>query len=685
MVDVFVSHAGRDRPWAEWVAWQLDHAGLSVELDFWDWKAGEIFVARMSEALRACKTMVALFSEEYFEPTRWTAQEWAAALVLAKQDPTRFVPVRIEDVAVPEILGPILAPALFGLSASDARAELLRAIQGPRRPDQEPPFPGLTVRDADVHTDNGPRLPGVLPEVWGEVPTRNVAFTGRDTMLVMLRKGLLSSGRSVVHALHGMGGVGKTQLATEYAWRFANEYDAVWWIEAEQADLIGEQLTRFAIEWGTAQPGTQIGPAVKALFARLRRRGKWLVVLDNAASPEAVRAWVPAGPGHVIVTSRNPHWSEIATRMEVDVFARGESVALLRAQAPTLTETDADQLAEALGDLPLAVAQAAGLIAETGMPAGEYRQVLGESTTEVMNEGKPGSYPVPLAAAVRVSLERLTIEDHAAGQLLTVCAFLAPEPIPTRLFTTAPTGVLPEPLATVASSTLAFRRCLGRMGRYGLARITEDRLQLHRLTQAIVRDTLPPVLRADQTTRAESVLTAVDLGNPEDPVSWPGWAELLPHLRVVDLANTDNPELRTHACQAIWYLLRRGDIHTGHQLAHHLLQVWTARLGPNDGHTLWVANSLAEAWRGFARYEQARDLDEDTLQRRRRVLGPDHPHTLASAGNLALDLDGLGQVEAARTMDEDTLQRRRRVLGPDHPDTLNSATNLAIDLMGEQE
>jgi len=136
-------------------------------------------------------------------------------------------------------------------------------------------------------------------------------------------------------------------------WRFANDYDAVWWVEAEQADLIGEQFARFAVEWGVAQPGTQFGPAVKALFARLRGQGRWLVVLDNAASREAVRPWAPTGPGHVIVTSRDPHWPEIAARVEVDVFARNESVALLRAQVSTLTETDAERLAEVVGDLPL--------------------------------------------------------------------------------------------------------------------------------------------------------------------------------------------------------------------------------------------------------------------------------------------------------------------------------------------
>lgn len=362
------------------------------------------------------------------------------------------------------------------------------------------------------------------------------------------------------------------------------------------------------------------------------------------------------------------------------MFARSESVALIRAQVPTLTETDADQVAEAVGDLPLAVAQAAGLMAETGMPASEYLQLLGESAAEVLSEGKPGSYPVPLAAAVRISMERLTREDQAAGQLLRVGAFLAPEPIPTRLFTTAPTGALPEPLATVVTSTLAFRRCLGRIGRYALARITPEQLQLHRLTQAIVRDTQPPQQRTDNTTTVEALLAGMNPGDPKDPVSWPGWAQLLPHLRAVDLAGTDNHALRDRGGRAIWYLLGCGDASTAHQLAQQLHQAWTSHLGPDDPHTLQVANLLAIAWQNMGHYQQACDLGQDVFDRSRRILGPDHATTLTVAGNLASYLCDLGQHEAARTLHEDTLNRCRQVLGPDHPTTLNSADSLALDL-----
>ena len=279
---VFVSHAGRDRAWAEWVAWQLEHAGwdITVELDCWDWQAGDNFVAKMNTALDTCDRMLAVFSTAYFEPARWTADEWTAAFRMAKDKPGFLVPVRIDDTPAPALLGPLISPALHGRSREQARSELLGTIRPPGRPQVEPPLPGLAGEDPGA----GPRLPGALPPVWGPVPGPNEAFTGRDGMLVRLREGLQGSGRSVVHALQGAGGVGKTQLAAEYARRFAGDYDAMWWVNAEQADRIGEQYAAFAVAWGLVDPATPVGPAVEALRGCCRGRGRWLVVLDNATS-----------------------------------------------------------------------------------------------------------------------------------------------------------------------------------------------------------------------------------------------------------------------------------------------------------------------------------------------------------------------------------------------------------------
>ena len=261
-----------------------------------------------------------------------------------------------------------------------------------------------------------------------------------------------------------------------------------------------------------------------------------------------------------------------------------------------------------------------------------------------------------------------------------MCAFLAPEPVPAGLFTSSP-GVLPGELGVRAGDPLAWRRTLARLAGGSLARVDGRGLVMHRLTQAILRDRLTGEQAAATRACAEAVLAAADPGDAGNPVTWPRWAQLMPHLLAAGPAATGNSALRWMACDACWYLLARGDARAARDLAADLRRHWRGRLGDDHEHTLAAAVYLAWALRDMGRYAEARDLDQDTLDRRRRVLGEDHPSTLASANNLAIDLMYLGEYQAARDLDQDTLDRRRRVLGEDHPDTLASASNLAIDLM----
>ena len=163
--DFFVSHAGADRAWAEWVAWQLTEAGYTVELDVWDWAAGQNFMTLMSDALDRCDRVVALFSAAYFDQSRYTHEEWtAAALHMPGSGDNRLVPVRVEEVSaedVPAVLRPLGYRDLFGVDEEQARQILLEAVAGPRRPDHEPVFPGhATPRDVSRLGAFGPRLPG---------------------------------------------------------------------------------------------------------------------------------------------------------------------------------------------------------------------------------------------------------------------------------------------------------------------------------------------------------------------------------------------------------------------------------------------------------------------------------------------------------------------------------------------
>ncbi len=680
--DFFVSHAGADRAWAEWVAWQLIDAGYTVELDVWDWGAGRNVMLAMSDALARCDRVVALFSAAYFDRSRYTTEEWTAALLHRPGGQGgRLVPIRVEEVPpaeMPDVLQSLLFCDLFGADADEARRILLAAVRGPERPGGEPVFPGRgTPGGLRKLGGSGPRLPGSLPRVWN-IPARNPGFTGRDEILVAVRERLLTGDAAVVQAFQGMGGVGKTQLAAEYAHRFAGAYDLAWWVNCEQAGLIGDQFAALGTALGCLQPGAATEVVRAAVLGELRERGRWLLVFDNAEKPADIAGWLPGG-GHTLISSRERKWAEIAAPIEVDVLARPESVAILQGRTTGLGAADADRLAGQLGDLPLAVAQAAGFMAETGMAAAEYLGLLRTQAGRLLAEGAPGSYPRSLAAATQLIADRLDRDDPAAAQLASVCAFLAPEPIPEDLFTSAP-GELPGDLAARAADPLAWRQTLAHLTRQSLARVDQRGLVMHRLTQAILRDRLTPAQAAGARDRSEAILAASHPRDPDNPVTWPRWAVLMPHLLAADLAAAGNHDLRWMACNACYYLVARGDTRTGLDLARHLRQHWRDRLGSDNHHVLTTADYVALALRAMGHYAEARDLDQDTLDRRHRALGENDPRTLATAIYLAGDLRALGEVQAARDLDQDTLDRRRRALGENDPRTLATANNLAIDL-----
>ncbi len=689
--DFFVSYTGADRVWAEWIAWVLEEAGYQVLIQAWDFMPGSNWVTRMQDGVTRAARTIAVLSDDYARSV-YGAAEWQAAWAADPDGQTRkLLVVRVADCAPPALLNQIVAVDAVGLDETGARTELLRAaaraVAGGRgKPLSAPPFPSAgRAIPAPVPFPRG------LPAVWSLPWPRNPLFTGRDGELAALRSRLAGGDGSAVvlpQALHGLGGVGKTQLAVEYAYRYATDYDLVWWVPGESDVLAVAALVDLAVRVGVPAADTA-EDQIRGLVEVLRRGEpfrRWLLVVDNAGAPSTLFGVlaVAGGGGQVLVTSRDPTWAGWAQAVEVDVLPRADAVRLLHRGCPRLTDAEAGRLAAAVGDLPLVLAQAGGWLATTGMPAESYERLLADRTGELLARGQPAGYPLPVAAAWTVAVDRL--DDPGAVGLLRLLAHLGPEPVPLTLFTPAdgPAG-LSELLGAVAGDPLVFADRVARVCRLGLVRATVDGLVMHRLVQAVLRDHTPAEERARFRTAVHGLLTAADPGDPEDPGCWPHYAVLYPHVLAAGMLENTDAAGRGLVLRLGRALRSSGDSRTAARLSGQVYQRWATDLGEDHPDTLGAAANLAASLWSMGAYPAARQMDEDVLTRYRRILGEDHPNTLRAAANLAGSLWSMGEYPAARQMREDVLTRRRRILGEDHPATLGAAANLAASLwsMGE--
>ncbi len=486
--DFFISYTQADRSWAEWMAWALEEDGHKVLIQAWDFVPGSNWIQGMRAGVSKAERTIAVLSPDYLESEYGTA-EWEAAWAADPLGAQRkLLTVRVKECNRPDFLAAVVSVDLFGISEANARARLRTMVSsaktGRTKPTEPPDFPGY-----ERAMPREPQFPGALPRVW-KVPARNPNFTGRGDDLAALAAAL-ASGTVTVRAVRGMGGVGKTQLAAEFAYAHAVDYDLVYWISAEEPASIPDQFTALAAQLGLNPVSDPEGLQAQ-VHDRLRSVPGWLLIFDNADGVDDLRPWLPGGllppgiPGHVIVTTRRGGFAALGEVMDLDVIGLADALVLLRTRAPGLGDDAGKELAEELGRLPLALEQAGAYLDRSAIPAQDYLRLLRQRAADLYARGQVSGRTDTIATLWDISLERIADENPAAVQLLDLCAYLAPERIPLDLFTLHP-GLLPEPLAAAAADELAFNEAIGILVDYSLIKRTAAGLQIHRLIQGAIR------------------------------------------------------------------------------------------------------------------------------------------------------------------------------------------------------
>ncbi|MFC1415308.1 FxSxx-COOH system tetratricopeptide repeat protein [Streptacidiphilus cavernicola] len=672
--DIFLSYAPEDRMWADWIAALLTGAGLRVLPH----EVGAEPRAEAEQGMDAAARTLVVLSPSYVRSPQAAAVWGSVTDADPSGDRRELIPVRVGEVRLSAPFNNRNAVDLVRLDEAQAATSLLRAL---RRDGQE---------FTQTLSPDGPRFPGTRPDIWN-VRLRNPAFTGRSVILENLRDQLRGGSPAVVlptpTTLYGLGGVGKTQVALEYAHRFMADYDLVWWVESEQSDQVMLSLAELAAKL-QLRVGDNVAEAAEAAREALRqgtRTDRWLLIFDNADKPSEIARFLPGGPGHVLITSRNPAWTAQAKPLPVDVFTRNESIEHLRRRSTGLSRADADQVAEAVGDLPLAVEIAAAWLETTGTPVSAYiaelqrEAVKALTTTQIETQ----DYPQRFSATWNVSIARLREQSPAANRLLQLCAYFSADPVALSLIYNEQMAKFLVAYDSDLTEEVMLGKVVRAVTRYGLAKVdtNSQTFQVHRMVQAVIRSELDHERQEVTKHEVHQILSAARPKNREvdDWASWPDFELIWPHLTPSEAHLCDEPEGRQLLVDRVRYLWVRGELEAAEELGHRLNEAWTEKMGSDDRQTLVLRFQLANVLRSQGRFEEALELDQDTWDRQQAVLGRDHLHSLMTVGSLGGDLRTLGRFAEALVRDQETYAKLREIFGEEHIRTLKAAHNLALD------
>lgn len=664
--DFFLSRRGSVAAVAQEVTDVLINKGYKVLVQDYDIPHTANFVEAMHEAVKNARDLVVLFTADY-EASPHTRKEFTSFLAdrAHTTEERRVIILRCEDVAPRGLFADNVYQDLVGIDDPKQRSDrILAAVEGHSQAAKPPPLPFVGV------------------------PPRIASFTGRTTDLERI-DAILTGGRAAPvmqangpghfepgrAAVYGMGGVGKTSVAVEYAYRYRGLYAGVWWCSAESRFGLLSALASLAVHIGAVPDDeADIERATQAGLRQLaQQRATWLLVYDNVIAPEDIADILPSSGARVLLTSRFSDWGNWASDVPLDVWPLTEAEAFLRDRAGRAADPGAPVLAEALGRLPLALDHAAAFCKRAGMQFADYAR-----RAEVMIASLPRGAPYPRSVAATFDLALEVLAGNASAEaLIAFLAHCAPERIPITLVEGALDDAADRSTALIALTELSLVRP-------DPFKDGTEAIRMHRLVQAAARTRA--VSAGGAAAAVQRVIRRLTEIYPEDgfdnPTSRPLCEVLTSHLLArcgpsspSGTGTVDQAELLSRAgC----FFHGRGSYARASPLLEQALTIMEAALGPSHPDTAGCLNNLALLHKHQGHLVEALQLYERALAIDEKALGPEHPYVAIDLHNLSSLREAQGELAGSRQLLERALKINEMAHGATHPATAQTLYSLAV-------
>jgi tetratricopeptide (TPR) repeat protein len=683
-LEVFISYSHRDKKLRNELEKHLSNLKRQQIIASWydgDISPGTEWEPQIMEHMRRAQIILLLVSADFMASDFCYSIEMKEAIARHDANQARVIPILLRPTDLKD-----LPFTKLKMLPTDAKAVT-------RWPTLDDAFEDvvLGIRAAiDDLTNKGQKINP--PPTRRNIPyERNPLFTGRVDILKRLRSALKEGKTTALtqpQAISGLGGIGKTQTAVEYAYRYLNDYQAILWVKAESSDSLMSDFVSIATLLDLPQKQEQEQRLiVEAVKRWLQDNTGWLLIFDNADDLAMVQGFLPSGSkGHILLTTRAHATGRLAQRIEVAKMGPEEGAlfllhrtTLLDANAPFEDAAAADQqtarkIVQVMDGLPLALDQAGAYIEETNCGLLGYLQLYQAQGTRLLKErgGLVTDHPNPVATTWALSFEKVQQANAAAAELLRFCAFLAPDAIPEELFTESAADLGPT-LEPVAADPSQFNAAIKELLKYSLIQRDPESntLSIHRLVQEVLKDQL------DEKTRhqwAERAVRAVSGVFPHPQYSnWDQCRRYLLHAQACSMLIEQWGLLFTEAATLLnrvgYYMWQRGEYEQVEQLHQRALAINEDAMGPEHANTAASLAHLAFFYNNQGKYEQAETLYQRALAIYEKVLGPEHPDTATSLNNLAELYWKQGKYEQAEPLLVRVLTIYEQQLGAAHPHT----------------